>query len=334
MSTCQLSAVQSLPKLWSNFCSGKILQPLLTVELMAFKRFRALVHCDWEPIFYPISLDSKEFTYQIQLGVRFFLIIYEDFITERFIENHARIFHRAGFDEIKFYRYFDTKTRNVDIDGMLEDLKNAPDRSLILLHACAHNPTGCDPTREQWISIANVVEVILRRVYGWQMKQSPRTEHFQKKEHLVFFDSAYQGFASGDVDEDAFAVRYFVARNIELLCAQSFSKIFGLYGERVGNLAVVHRDTSTMKSVMDQLTAIAYDMYLSPPEHGALVVQTVLSDENLYAEWLDNVKLMANRIKSIRKSLYAELVRLNTPGSWNHIIDQIGMFSYTGLNGI
>lgn len=149
----------------------------------------------------------------------------------------------------------------------------------------------------------------------------------------MFFDAAYQGFASGDVNGDAFAVRHFVSRGLELLCAQSFSKLFGLYGERVGNLTVVHRHPSTVPNAMEQLTTIAYDMYLVPPRHGALIVQIILSDADLYAEWLQNLTAMSNRIKCMRRSLYDELIRLKTPGSWNHIVDQIGMFSYTGLNG-
>lgn len=149
----------------------------------------------------------------------------------------------------------------------------------------------------------------------------------------MFFDSAYQGFASGDVDGDAFAVRYFVSRGFEMICAQSFSKIFGLYGERVGNLTVIHGDSSTMAVVMEQLTTLAFDTYLGPPRHGALIAQTILNDNGLYAEWLENLISMSNRIKSVRRSLYNELIRLETPGSWKHIVDQIGMFSYTGLNG-
>lgn len=118
-----------------------------------------------------------------------------------------------------------------------------------------------------------------------------------------------------------------------MICAQSFSKIFGLYGERVGNLTAVHRNRSTVPIVMQQLTTIAYDTYLVPPRHGALIVQTILSDDELYAEWLQNLNVMSTRMKSVRRSFYNELIRLETPGSWNHIIDQVGMFSYTGLNG-
>lgn len=151
---------------------------------------------------------------------------------------------------------------------------------------------------------------------------------------LVFFDSAYQGFASGDSACDAFAVRYFVSQGFELLCAQSFSKIFGLYSERVGNLVIVHKESAKIASVKDHLMDIACDMYLNPPGHGARIVQTILNDAKLYEEWQDDVKVISNRLISMRSCLHAELLRLKTPGTWNHIIDQVGMFSYTGLNGL
>lgn len=151
---------------------------------------------------------------------------------------------------------------------------------------------------------------------------------------LVFFDSAYQGFASGDFASDAFAVRYFASQGLELLYAQSFSKIFGLYSERVGNLVIVFKESTKIASVKDHLMDIACDMYLNPPGHGARIVQTILNDTELYEEWQDNVKVISNRLISIRRSLHSELLRLKTPGTWNHIIDQIGMFSYTGLNGL
>lgn len=132
---------------------------------------------------------------------------------------------------------------------------------------------------------------------------------------------------------DAFAVRHFVSLGLEMFCAQSFSKIFGLYGERAGNLTVVHKESKTMHTVMQQLTTIAFDTYLTPPRHGAQIIQTILNDANLFDEWLENLRVMPRRLKLMRQLLYDELTRINTPGSWHHIIDQIGMFSYTGLNG-
>lgn len=123
-------------------------------------------------------------------------------------ENHQKIFLSAGFTEGHSYRYWDPLTRGIDFEGFVADLQGAPEGAVIIIHACAHNPTGCDPTREQWIKLADVIE---------------------EKKLFPFFDSAYQGFASGDPNKDAFAVRYFVERGFELFCAQSFAKNFGLY---------------------------------------------------------------------------------------------------------
>lgn len=226
-------------------------------------------------------------------------------------ENHGLIFTNAGFTEPRQYRYWNPETRNIDFEGMLEDLRNAPKGSVIILHACAHNPTGCDPTPEQWEKIADVIE---------------------EKGLFPFFDSAYQGFASGDLMKDAQAVRYFVKRGFELFCSQSFAKNFGLYNERVGNLSVVMKNTKCMAEVKSQITLIIRGNYSNPPNHGARIVSTVLNDAKLFKEWEDCIKTMSSRILSMRKGLQERLEKLGTPGSWDHITRQIGMFSYTGLS--
>jgi aspartate aminotransferase len=123
-------------------------------------------------------------------------------------ESHRSIFPNAGFKELREYRYWSDSNRGLDFEGLLEDLNNAPENSVILLHVCAHNPTGCDPTREQWVKIADVI---------------------QERKLFTFFDSVYHGLASGDLETDAWAVKYFISRGFELLCAQSFAKNFTLY---------------------------------------------------------------------------------------------------------
>lgn len=226
--------------------------------------------------------------------------------------NHNLIFRLAGFAEIKKYRYWDKENRNLNFAGMVEDLKAAPERAVVILHGCAHNPTGIDPSKSQWEQIADIIE---------------------EKKLIPFFDCAYQGFASGDLDADAWAVRYFAdERKMELFCAQSFSKNFGLYNERAGNLTVVVKDPCVIANTKSQLTLIARGMYSNPPAHGARVVEKVLNNDALLAEWKDNIKTMAGRIISMRKGLRERLEALGTPGSWNHITDQIGMFSFTGLS--
>nr|BBA45747.1 glutamate oxaloacetate transaminase, cytoplasmic [Pachyrhynchus infernalis] len=226
-------------------------------------------------------------------------------------ENHKLVFLSAGFQEAKEYRYWDQEKRGLDIEGFLEDISNAPEGSIIILHACAHNPTGCDPTQEHWEQIAQVIK---------------------HKKLFPFFDSAYQGFASGDLDKDAWAVRFFVSQGLELFCAQSYSKNFCLYNERTGNLSVVMNNPSEIAAVKSQITLTIRGMYSNPPSHGARIVSYVLSNKELFDQWKGNIKTMSSRIIEMRKRLREELEQFGTPGTWNHITDQIGMFSYTGLN--
>lgn len=176
--------------------------------------------------------------------------------------------------------------------------------------ACAHNPTGCDPTKEQWVKIADVIE---------------------EKKLFPFFDSAYQGFASGDPVHDAFAVRYFVERGFECFCSQSFAKNFGLYNERIGNLTVVQNNAATSANIQSRMTLLVRFMYSNPPAFGGRIVGKVLNSPELRQEWMDSIKSMSSRIIKMRNLLKAELINLKTPGTWDHITQQIGMFSYTGL---
>lgn len=226
-------------------------------------------------------------------------------------ENHNAIFIDAGYKDIRTYRYWDAAKRGLDLQGFLQDLKSAPDFSVVILHACAHNPTGTDPTPDEWKQIADVMK--LRHLFP-------------------FFDSAYQGFASGSLDKDAWAVRYFVSKGFELFCAQSFSKNFGLYNERVGNLTIVGEDKDSVQRVLSQMEKIARTTWSNPPSQGARIVATTLTTPELFAEWKGNVKIMADRVLLMRSELRSRLEKLGTPGTWNHITDQIGMFSYTGLN--
>ena len=198
----------------------------------------------------------------------------------------------------------------LDYDGLLQDLRNAPDGSVVLLHACAHNPTGCDPTHEQWHAISDLI---------------------QSKSHHVFFDSAYQGFASGDAESDAYALRYFVQRgHRSIVLAQSFAKNFGLYGERIGTLSVVCNSPLEKEAVLSQLKLIIRPMYSSPPIHGANIVKIVLSDEILTREYYANCREMANRIRSMREKLVQVLKSVGSTHDWSHVTEQIGMFAFTG----
>ena len=143
----------------------------------------------------------------------------------------------------------------------------------------------------------------------------------------------FVGFASGDLEADAWAVRYFANdRKLELFCSQSFSKNFGLYNERAGNLTIVAKNQSVVKKALSQLTMIVRSNYSNPPAHGARVVEKVLNDDELFKEWKENIRTMAGRVIAMRKGLREKLEALKTPGTWNHITDQIGMFSFTGFS--
>ncbi|WIA22860.1 hypothetical protein OEZ85_001247 [Tetradesmus obliquus] len=224
--------------------------------------------------------------------------------------NHGNIFGNAAGLELRKYRYFDSQTRGLDYQGLLSDLGAAPEGAVVVLHACAHNPTGVDPTPEQWQGILRVV---------------------QQRRLLPFFDSAYQGFASGDLDKDAAALRMFTSAGLELLLAQSYAKNMGLYGERVGAISVVSHCADAAKRVHSQLCAVVRPMYSSPPIHGAAIVVKVLSDPQLFGLWRQELAGMSRRIQAMRTALKQALIEVRCPGNWDHITAQIGMFSYTGL---
>ncbi|KAL7420928.1 aspartate transaminase aat1 [Cryptotrichosporon argae] len=222
---------------------------------------------------------------------------------------HIPIFEGTGLKVVR-YRYFDKRTVGLDFEGMKEDIRNAESGSIILLHACAQNPTGIDPTQEQWRELADLLK---------------------EKKHLALFDMAYQGFASGDLERDAFAPRYFVEQGHQIMLCQSFAKNLGLYAERAGTFSMVTSSPEEKERVLSQLKRVIRPLYSSPPIHGALLVATILGTPELYQQWLSEVQKMANRIIDMREKLYDALVALQTPGDWGHIKSQIGMFSFTGL---
>ncbi|KIK71059.1 hypothetical protein GYMLUDRAFT_33186 [Collybiopsis luxurians FD-317 M1] len=224
--------------------------------------------------------------------------------------NHTPVFRDSGL-EVRSYRYFDKGTVGLDFEGLKADLRAAPKKSIVLLHACAHNPTGVDPTHGQWKEISDIVK---------------------ENELFPFFDMAYQGFATGSISNDAFAVRHFVAQGHQIALAQSFAKNMGLYGERVGAFSLTTADPEEKARVDSQLKIIIRPMYSNPPIHGARIANAILANEALYSEWEVEVKSMADRIINMREKLYDMLTHdLKTPGEWGHIKRQIGMFSFTGL---
>ncbi|KAK0519369.1 aspartate transaminase aat1 [Tilletia horrida] len=225
--------------------------------------------------------------------------------------NHTPIFRDSGL-EVKQYRYYDKNTVGLDFKGMVEDIKNAPEKSIVLLHACAHNPTGVDPTQAQWKELSNIIK---------------------EKGHFPFFDMAYQGFASGDIDRDAFAVRHFVAEGHQIALSQSFAKNMGLYGERAGAFSLVGSSAEEKDRLDSQLKIIVRPLYSNPPLHGARIAGTILEDQELYQQWLGEVKGMADRIHGMRATLKGLLVDdLGSKLNWDHITNQIGMFAFLGIS--
>lgn len=202
----------------------------------------------------------------------------------------------------------------LDCDGLLSTLKSAEQGSIILLHACAHNPTGVDPSEDQWKQIAEIM---------------------REKKLFPFFDCAYQGFASGSLSQDNFAIRYFIEQGFELIIAQSFAKNFGLYGERAGAFHFVASPSpnaqDVAKRVASQLAILQRSEISNPPAYGARIASIVLNDDALFSEWENDLLTMSGRIIDMRKALKSHLDKLQTPGTWDHITSQIGMFSFTGI---
>lgn len=190
-------------------------------------------------------------------------------------------------------------------------MKKIPENHVILLQACAHNPTGVDPSKEQWQELSRVIK---------------------KRNLFPFIDLAYQGFATGDIDRDAYAVRLFAQEGHEFMVSQSYSKNMGLYGERVGALTYVLQDHDDLQRILSQVRVLIRRMYSNPPRHGAQIAARVLTNPELRTLWLREVKSMADRIITMRSDLVKNLKKEGSVHNWQHITDQIGMFCFTGLN--
>lgn len=223
-------------------------------------------------------------------------------------ENHQAIFTRQGF-EVSSYPYYDADSLSVDIDGMLEALSAAEAGTVVVLHACCHNPTGYDLSPEQWQRVLEVV---------------------QKGGLVPILDMAYQGFAT-DIETDGAAVREFAEAGVTCFVTTSFSKTFSLYGERIGALSVVCSDADEAARVLSQLKILVRTNYSNPPTHGATIVSTVLADPELRELWESELAGMRNRIKAMRQSLREGMEAAKPDADFSYITEQNGMFSYSGL---
>ncbi|MGE8395196.1 aspartate/tyrosine/aromatic aminotransferase [Pseudomonas sp. BIGb0427] len=223
-------------------------------------------------------------------------------------ENHRALFETAGFP-VQNYRYYDAATHDVNRSGMLEDLNALPSGSIIVLHACCHNPTGVDLTPEDW---KNVLEVV------------------KTKGHVPFLDMAYQGFGAG-ITEDAAAVRLFAESGLDFFVSSSFSKSFSLYGERVGALSIVTESKEEATRVLSQVKRVIRTNYSNPPTHGATIVATVLNSPELRKMWEDELAEMRQRIHGMRKQMVELLAEYGAKQDFSFVGRQCGMFSYSGL---
>jgi len=224
-------------------------------------------------------------------------------------ENHIAIFEGAGF-VVSTYPWYDEVTNGVRFDAFLEKLNTLPEQSIVLLHPCCHNPTGADLTHAQWDEVVSVAKA---------------------RNLIPFLDIAYQGFGAG-MEDDAYAIRAMARAGLPALVSNSFSKIFSLYGERVGGLSVVCEDAEAADRVLGQLKATVRRNYSSPPNFGAQLVAMVLSDAGLKASWLAEVEAMRTRILAMRQELVKVLKEAVPGGNFDYLLKQRGMFSYTGLS--
>lgn len=223
-------------------------------------------------------------------------------------ENHIAIFNGAGIHS-HFYPYFDAATNGVNVTAMLEKLSQLPAKSIVLLHPCCHNPTGADLTPAEWDQVITVLK---------------------KQDLIPFLDIAYQGFGQG-IEEDAYAIHALDQAGMNFIVSNSFSKIFSLYGERVGGLTFVCDDSATAQKVLGQLKATVRRNYSSPATTGALLVNNVLQDELLTASWKAELQEMRERIIKMRQVLKDKLSQALPERDFSYLVKQQGMFSYTGL---
>ncbi|SCU77823.1 LAFA_0A03532g1_1 [Lachancea sp. 'fantastica'] len=269
-----------------------------------------------------ISVQSLSGTGALHMAASFFSRFCNDklvYLSDPTWANHKTIFETQGL-KTATYPYWNAASKSLDLEGYLQAIKSAPQGSIFVLHACAHNPTGLDPNEEQWAQILKAIA---------------------ENDHVVLFDSAYQGFASGNLNKDAFAVRLgldVLADSTPVIICQSFAKNVGMYGERAGcfHLVLPRQDASVnteevKAAIKSQLSSITRSELSNPPAYGAKIVSQVLNSPDLTKQWHDDMVTMSSRIIKMRHRLRDGLISLKTPGSWDHIVEQTGMFSYTGL---
>lgn len=224
--------------------------------------------------------------------------------------NHKHMAEKQGF-AVKKYDYYDLKNRVFTFNKMLTSLRKIPNGSVVLFHPVGHNPTGFDPTPEQWNQILKIS---------------------QAKKFFNLFDMAYQGFVSGDPDKDAYSVQLFARNKMPMMVIQSFAKNFGLYGQRVGCFSIPNLDQSWVHRMDEYLRVMIRRLYSNNPRYGSDIVKTILRDPMLNLQWREDIKTMSERIKEMRTLFFNALERAGVRGDWSFILKQQGMFAFTPLN--
>lgn len=225
-------------------------------------------------------------------------------IWELVIVNHSNVFCHVGL-ETELLPWYNSAQASLDMDGLTTAIEFLPPRSVVVLQIAGNNPTGCDPSQSQWQALAQV---------------------FARHDHLAFFDAAYPGFVTGDVELDCEPIRVFAKTNIPIILAATFGKSFGLYGERVGILSITLPSRAVAGRMEDQMKLMARAETGAQPAFGASIVEIILSDSVLRGEWQSSMRQMAADLQRRRAALKAELVALGTPGDWDTITKQAGMF--------
>lgn len=230
------------------------------------------------------------------------------YISDPSWENHRQLFEAAGF-QVEAYPYYDAATRGVNFSAMKASLLGLPAKSVVLLHACCHNPTGADLTADQWQEVVAAIK---------------------ERNLIAFIDMAYQGFADG-IEPDAIALKLFAESGLQFFVSSSFSKSFSLYGERVGALSIITASKEESARVLSQVKRVIRTNYSNPPTHGGAVVAAVLSSPELRKMWEDELAGMRDRIRAMRVGLVEKLKTRGVEQDFSFVVQQRGMFSYTGL---
>ena len=259
-----------------------------------------------------VTVQSLGGTGALKIGADFLKTFFPDstvYISDPTWANHRQIFEKSGFT-VDTYTYYDPSTHGLDFEGMYKSIDSLADGSIVLLHACCHNPTGVDPTHEQWNKIAEI---------------------FKNRNLIPFIDFAYQGFGEG-LDEDAYSVRLFADQGIPCLVSSSFSKSMSVYRERVGALTFITENPEESTKILSQIKRIIRSNYSNPSSHGAQAATLILTDPELRAEWEKEVAIMRERIQRMRHLFVEGLKSQGVDQDFGFIIDQKGMFSFSGLS--